>query len=114
MLSTSTGVKPYRVGRFGMPEALDTTYYAVYGATLTIKRDYETWAVDPETDSLIDYVTIPAGTELTQYYTDNKDYYDLYDGNLCYRFWVDTSNGWPQTVEGTDIDELFDGLMFAG
>ncbi|MCR5649209.1 MAG: hypothetical protein K6F67_06750 [Oscillospiraceae bacterium] len=114
ILSTSTVWKPFRVGAFGLPEALDTAYFVEDGVTLTIKRDYETWAVDMETGELIDYATIPAGTELTQFATDNKYYCDLRTDDTCYRIWVNTDGGWPQTIEGTPIDEFFDGLFFAG
>ena len=114
MLSTSTVWKPFRVGRFGLPEALDSSYYVDDGHTLTTKRDLEAWAVDIHTGSLIDFATIPAGTELTQYSTDNKFYYDLRSGDDLYRIWVDTSGGWPQTVDGISIDELFDDLFFVG
>ena len=114
LLSTSTGWKPFRVGRFGLPEALGTAYFVDDGNTLTAKRDLEAWEVDTDTGELIDYGTIPAGTKLTQYYTNNKDFYDLQADDVCYRIWVNTDGGWPQTVDGTPIDELFDGLFFAG
>jgi hypothetical protein len=114
MLSTSTGWKPFRVGAFGLPEALDTNYSVDDGHTLTIKRDMDAWTVDIQTGELIDYATIPAGTELTQLATDNKFYYDLLAGDDLYRIWVDTSGGWPQTVDGSDIDEIFDGVFFVG
>jgi hypothetical protein len=114
MLSTSTGWKPFRVGRFGLPEALGTAYYVEDGRTLTIKRDLEAWTVDLATGDLMGYATIPAGTQLRQYYTNNEDFYDLVAGDVCYRVWVNTSDGWPQTVDGIAIDELFDGVMFVG
>jgi len=114
ILSTSTAWKPFRVGRFGLPEALDTSYNVDDGRTITLKRDLETWKVDLTSGELIEYATIPAGTELTLYYTDNKYFFDLRSGDDLYRVWVDTSGGWPQKVDGTPIDELFDGLFFAG
>ena len=70
--------------------------------------------MDPETLDQKGTVKLPAGTEIGFYRTDGKDtvWFLLGDGR-CIRVKLDDTD-WPQPVNGTDADELFDGMIFAG
>ena len=60
-------------------------------------------------------ITVPAGTEFTLSRSDGTNYVDavLADGRLC-RLEMDNGGSWPQTIGGEEIENLFDGLRFAG
>lgn len=57
---------------------------------------------------------VPAGTRLFVTATDEKSRVTVQgeDGTV-YQFEVD-GQSWPHTIEGTDIEALFEGLVFAG
>lgn len=59
--------------------------------------------------------TIPAGTVLTPLRTNGNDTVDCLtkDGALV-RLVVDDPGAYPQTIGGTDVETLFDGIGFAG
>ena len=51
---------------------------------------------------------------MTGYFTDNETYVELRDEDGdCY--WVSGQfEEWPLTVGGIPMDDLFDGIMYAG
>lgn len=57
---------------------------------------------------------IKSGTKVKIVGTNGKDTVDLLDAadDTVYR--VNINEDWPQTINGVDIEELFDGTMFAG
>ncbi len=58
--------------------------------------------------------TVPAGTRFHFLCTDQKTYADMYiDKNTIVRVPVSTDS-WPQTINGHNIEDTFDGIMFAG
>ena len=113
-LSTAGVERTYRLGAGGMPEAVEPFFRASGGITLTAKRDLDVWTVTPDTGILDDFTTLEAGTEVRMLRSDGGSFWDLQlgSGEVC-RVWIDT-DGWPQTVDGVDIEECFDGVRFAG
>lgn len=114
-LSTYSAVRPYRVGAAGMAEPQDLWYSVADDLTLTSKQELTLDIVDAEKGETAEAgVTLPAGTEFTIWRTDDKGFVDckLKDGRIA-RVPVETGD-WPQKVNGTDIEEVFDGTMFAG
>ena len=114
VLSTVHAARRYRIGINGLPEAVEPYYRVVSDLTLTTKREIDCWTVDPATGALVDTAEIPAGTEGKLFRTDGAKFMDLVlDTGDVRRVWVDTYD-WPMTVDGIDIEECFDGIIFAG
>ncbi|MDO4803397.1 MAG: hypothetical protein Q4A32_01085, partial [Lachnospiraceae bacterium] len=116
LLSTYDAARPYSVGDDGMPKALSEWLYPNREIELTVQNGFYADAVDAQTDEIDEEgVKIAKGTELTIFRTDGKSAVDLKakDGGI-FRVDVDASGGWPQTIDGTDIQKLFDGIIFAG
>ena len=116
LLSTYSASAVYVMQGDGVPENKEA-YYEIYNGDsfrLTLKQDAEFPEVDPETLDQKGTVKLPAGTEIGFYRTDGKDtvWFLLGDGR-CIRVKLDDTD-WPQPVKGTDADELFDGMIFAG
>lgn len=79
----------------------------------TAKQDIEGTLIDKDGNETGAY-TMKAGTKGTYYRTDNDTYGDLLleDGTIV-RFKVN-NHEWPITVNGVNIEEAFDGIIFAG
>lgn len=113
-LGTVHAVRTYRVGMSGLPEAVEPFYRVTSDFKLTTKREIDCWIVDPATGALIDYETIPAGSKVTMFRTDGAKFMDLLlETGDVRRVWVDTYDR-PVTVAGIDVEECFDGIVFAG
>ena len=92
----------------GKPFSINSDDYV-----FTAKQDLEGMQVD-EDGNEIGKFTLKAGTKATYYRTDNVSYGDLLlDDGTIVRFNVDHSD-WPVTVNGIDLEEAFDGIVFAG
>ena len=116
LLSTYSASAVYAMQADGSP-ANKEAYYEIYNGDsfrLTLKQDAEFPEADPETLADKGTAALPAGTEIGFYRTDGKDtvWFLLGDGR-CIRVKLDDTD-WPQPVNGTDADELFDGMIFAG
>lgn len=113
MLSTISASRHYRTGADGSPEPVGEFFEFGWPLTITVKQDFETSFVD-ENGADLGTDIIPAGTELTLIRTDNESWTDvrLSDGRIA-RIYV-IQDTWPRTVDGKAIDDLFDGLLFAG
>lgn len=118
MLSTYDGVAKASIDSNGKLNVDDYYYANVFGdyGKLTVKDTIKGCSqIDPDTlEQTKKDVSIPAGTILAIYGTNGKDFVDLTsESGEIYRIRVDYSD-WPQKVNDRDIEELFDGLMFAG
>ena len=114
ILSTTDGVRAYRVGQNGLPEAVEPYFYAADDITLTAKQDIDAWFVDLESGELIEPMTLSAGTEVTFLCSDGSTFWDLLtEDDECYRVWVNRGDG-AQTIGGVDIEDCFEGVRFAG
>ena len=82
---------------------------------LTLKEDMTVEYRENFMDTDTEMIDLAAGNELSFYSTDNKTYVDfLLEGRGGYvRIYVNAED-WPQTVDGKDIEDLFDGILFAG
>ncbi len=117
LLSTYMLSRHYSLGSDGAPMEKTSYWWINSNSELTLNA--------PVTFSIMDELTvdgsdkgtkseITAGTILKPIRTDNKSWVDVLtpDGKYA-RIEVDAS-GWPQTVNGNNIEELFDGIVFAG
>lgn len=114
LFSTNIIHRAYKVGDDGMPVALegyDRIGYSV-SQTITTLQDITAPVRDTFEGTGTDE-TIPTGTTLTPYATDGESWVDLQmdDGRYVR---IEVTNDWPQTYQGTDVQELFDGLIYAG
>lgn len=81
----------------------------------TTRKELTADVIDKDSFEVVsEGVTIPVGTKFSMYGTKGESIIDLMDSEgKLYRFNI-KSDDWPQTIDGTDIEELFDGIMFAG
>ena len=114
LLGTTGIQRAYRIGSDGKPEAKEPWYEILGERFLTTKTELKCHEADAEGNG-IGEMTIPAGTQLRMLRTDAESIVDLElvdDGRIA-RVEVNKES-WPQTIDGTDIDEIFDGVMFVG
>jgi hypothetical protein len=118
LLSTYSGISKASIDETGNLN-IDSYYIAqIYGdyGKLTLKDDLNDCSIiDEQTQEVTkENASIAKGTVLSIYGSNGKDFVDLKDeGGTIYRIKVDNGE-WPQTVNGKDIEQLFDGMMFAG
>ena len=114
ILSTMNGVRTYRVGGSGLPEATEPYYHMNSDLTLTVQQDVDCWVVAPDSGELVDTATLSAGEKVKPLRTDGSSFMDLQlENGDVRRVWIDMSD-WPQTIDGNSISDYFDGLRFAG
>ncbi|MBO6260946.1 MAG: DUF3298 domain-containing protein [Lachnospiraceae bacterium] len=113
LLSTYDMYKNYYVGRDGEPVGLEDFYYIESELSLRTISDVE-GEVRDDFEAEGSRTTIKSGEKLDFYATDGGTWVDFKrkDGSFV-RFEVDRSD-YPQKVNGTDADAIFDGMMFAG
>lgn len=114
ILSSTIGTKPCHVGADGMPVA-ETEYYTIVSdLTLTSLTEVPANLLDAVGVVTETTVGIPAGTTLTFLRSDGASYVDmkLGDGREV-RLAVDRTD-WPQTVNGMNLETVFEGTVFAG
>lgn len=116
MASTVTGYRTYSVGENGMPKSEQPFYSFEEDGMLTFTalRDFSAEIYHGETHTAKGTVQILAGETMQYYATDNERYIWLLleDGTLC-RKEVVFDDHLP-TVDGYRIDEMFEGVMYAG
>lgn len=121
-LSTYMGYQSCHVGNDGLPDPDSSSYTVMQyeydgkmGPYVTAKRPVPVRMVSADGSVAAKTEEMPAGTVFYFYKTDDQTYVEmkLEDGRSC-RIEVDRSGGWPQTVNGMDINECFDGIAFAG
>lgn len=113
LFEISNQLRTYRVGTDGMPEATEPYFHVSNGRVLTAKEELSCQEVDEE-GNVIGTVTVPAGTKMTPIRTDEVSLVDLRleDGRIVR---VEESSGsWPETIDGKDIKDIFDGIFYAG
>ena len=117
LLSTYGLINNYELDEDGFIIPLDDEYMITVWKDewiLTFKQDLEVEARDSYDSDVTYTMQMKKGDEISFYATDNQTYVDFKtkNGNFV-RIYVDWSD-YPQSVNGIDIDELFDGIMFAG
>lgn len=115
ILSTFDGIAKASINDNGELELPEEYYYSDFYSVLTAKQDVKASEINEETKEVItDDSAIPSGTKLSIIGTDGKGIVDLKtESGTVYRIDI-KADDWPQTVNGVDIEELFDGIMFAG
>ena len=115
ILSTYSGERRYHIGSDGLPVPNEDEYRLFDDRQLTSKADVVCDILNDQYQVSEKDVRLPSGTVFTISRTDGKTIADavLSDGRIC-RIYVEKGDGWAQTVNGQDIKELFDGLIFAG
>ena len=116
VMSTYTVERRYRIAdsgpEKGMPQPLEDMYYATTAPVLTLKEDF----VMTELTSGGEHdVSVPRGTRLRFYRTDNDSIVELCDDSgRVYRVSYDPGEDYLGRVSGRKLEEIFDGTMFAG
>lgn len=135
-LSTYSGTKKYHVGESGLPVSDDEVYTVDAGFLLKAKVDVPCKIMQEDGTVTAENGVIPAGTffkivsatetevwcvQAIDYVPESEEY-DLnyfmvnedttYDTNTLYYIQIDREYG--DTIDGRDIWELLDGLMYAG
>lgn len=112
--STVSGYKTYSVGSNGMPKSNDTFYTLHTGLTFTLRKPLKVTVIDEKTCEALETKTLEPGTKLDYYRTDNETYGDfrLQDDTVV-RVSLDSTQ-WPRTIDGVNLEDIFEGLLFAG
>lgn len=114
VLSTVQGTKNYWISDSGLPETNDTYYTLKSEYVFTLLQPLEVSIVNDATGNTAGKMMLQEGLEVTYLRTDNETFadFELVNGTIVR---VDVEYGeWPTTINGVDINEIFDGLMFAG
>ena len=114
MMRTFTCFGEYRVGADGMPE-LKEDVFNISWVSDEIKslKDIEVTVVDADGNESA-WETLPAGTHIKPVRTDMSTYVDarLDDGRLVrFRY---SKEEYPYEIGGENVDDLFEGLQYAG
>ncbi|MBQ7534998.1 MAG: hypothetical protein IJT43_05190 [Stomatobaculum sp.] len=81
---------------------------------LKLNQNMKFPTADPETLAPKGTAALPEGTEITFYRTNGiSTVWFLVKDGRCIRVDLDSTE-WPQTVNGIEAPEIFDGMMFAG
>lgn len=117
-LSTVTGYKLYYASENGMPVSNDKFFVFDEEATFTFTLISELTAdvIDMKTGEITGTKTLKAGDEVLYIATDNENLGCLRcsDGDVIL---VETGYDYEnyfRTIKGVDINEIFDGMMYAG
>ncbi|MCR5396979.1 MAG: RsiV family protein [Lachnospiraceae bacterium] len=114
-ISTYDGIKTYTLDSDGMPVSDSDYYFIRNGRTLTVKKDFQGFEVDINTNELKKESTISAGEKLTFYRTNGTDtvIFEKEDGTFVgVQFEIDDDLG--RTINGISEEDLLDGIMYAG
>lgn len=108
MLGSLSGIRKYVAGADGMPLTLQKDYLLENELVLTLLQPM-TFELKAGGEK-----EFPEGTALTFLATDGKTWVDMYtDTGDAVRIYVDKSD-WPDYVNGMEVFEVFDGMMYAG
>lgn len=114
ILSTYTASRSYYVDESGMPKSEDTYYYVDGDLVLKNNQTMNCSIVNERGRVTKKDQTIKTGTEWTIYRTDGVNTVDLILSDKRIARVVLDSVKWPQTIDGEDISDLFEGVRFAG
>jgi len=113
ILSTYEATAKCYVGEDGLPVEYNNVYEVEWDVEITSIADITVDLIDEQGNLLGSSYTFPAGTTYRFIATDGVSTVDveMSDGQRG-RFYV--GSGWPGTVNGIDVDELFEMLYYAG
>lgn len=141
LLGTLSAKRVCFVGNDGKPQTNDKRAKVTTHVILRTLKTVKCSEVDEQGKAKKADAKIPAGSYILPLYTDNETYVDVilvdeesvdiwegeyetyysltddrlmdYEGD-CYRITVDTGGEIFNSVDGVDIDDLFEGILFAG
>ncbi len=113
ILSTYSGRKVFYLGKDGEPESSDPYYMIESQIQLKSKAEITADRVDEKGNVISKDVKIPAGSSFDLYRTDGKKLVDamLEDGSLVR---LSVEGTFPAKIDGTDAEDLFEELFYAG
>lgn len=114
LLSTARGVRSYAIGEDGMPFTAEELCMLSGSIELKLRCDITAVRLDMFGMPTGETETLKAGAALIYIRTDDKKTADFLtaDGGL-FRIEVNITD-YTRTVEGKPIEEVFDGIIFAG
>lgn len=108
MLGSLSGIRAYVAGADGMPMTLQKDYLLENELVLTLLQPM---TFERKAGGEQDF---PEGTEMKFLATDGETWVDMQaDTGDAVRIYVDKSD-WPDRVNGMEVFEIFDGMMYAG
>lgn len=135
-LSTYNGTKKYHVGESGLPVSDDQVYTVDAGFLLKAKADIPCKVMKEDGTVIDENGVLPAGTffkivsatkdevwgvEAIDYVPESEEYdlnYFMVNAETTYDndtlFYIQMDREYGDTIDGRDIWELLDGLMYAG
>ena len=105
----------WHVGNDGMPVANDIrrkVHY--YGDGVTIIGDFPVDVINYDGTVVSPGTFMPQGTKIYPIFTDLETYVDCKTDDGRYIRIYYTSMGYPATIDNTPVDDLLEGLMYAG
>ena len=114
LFGTYTCYGRYVVGNDGMPECVDSVFKISWGSEEARSlKDIKVTVLDEEYNEQGEE-TVKAGEHFLPIRTDNSTFVDcrLDDGRLVRLKFSQT--GYPSQIDGVNVDDLFDGLVYAG
>ena len=113
MLGTAYGYNIYQVGTDGLPVKEHDWYYIGSEIEFTMQKDLTVAVVDEEGKTTGE-TEVKTGAKVRYYRTDGENWADilLSDGRIG-RVFPEYSNGY-WTVDGIDVEEVFEGIIFGG
>ena len=113
MLGTGYGYAEYHVGADGLPVNDNGWHIIEYQVEFTMLRNV-TVSLVSEAGKNIGKTTLKTGNKVTYYRTDGESWADLKlpDGSIG-RVKPVYQDGY-RTIDGVDIEKIFDGIMFGG
>ncbi len=115
LISTFDGYRLYEADENGIPQPVESMYHcSATSIEFTSKVELTLDVVDEDGNVIEEDKRIAAGRVFKPYRTDNKKIADLTleDGTIV-RVEVDSSD-WPRKIGGMELEEVFDGTVFAG
>ena len=113
LLSTIPAFNDVQISPEGKFIECNKEYYYQADYKLTAKKAITGVKTDAAGRETGESVTVNAGEKLSFYSTDLETYVTFRVGDEFVRFYVNWKE-WPQTVNGEDIEDLFDDMIFAG
>ncbi len=118
MLSTYSVYRHYYISRSGMPASTDEFYLADMDKDvieLTVAKPVEAQIRENVSDETYTETTLNAGERLYFYATDRETWVDflLDSGNIA-RIYIDGTEVYPQTIGGVNVEDIFNGIRYAG
>ncbi len=115
IFGTFTCYSNYEVGADGLPVKISDDYKIVWKSEDAYsKSDIKADIVNEDGTTAEGDVTVPSGSHFIPYRTDGEKYIDcmLDDGRIARLYYI--SVDYPVQLQEGEIDDLFDGLIYAG